>query len=121
MIDIDTSHDSKARIKVIGVGGCGNNAVDRMIEDNIQYIDFISANTDNMALAKSKAPIRIQLGEKLTRGLGAGGKPETGRRAAEESRANHVYGSLGHKHVQQRVKAVAAVVVLLQNDAVFIH
>ena len=86
MIDIDTTHDIKARIKVIGVGGGGNNAVDRMVADGIMNIEFISANTDNMALAKSKAPIRIQLGEKLTRGLGAGGKPEMGRRAAEESR-----------------------------------
>ena len=86
MIDIDTTHDTKARIKVIGVGGGGNNAVDRMVEDKVSNIEFISANTDNMALAKSKAAIRIRLGEKLTRGLGAGGKPETGRRAAEESR-----------------------------------
>jgi cell division protein FtsZ len=78
--------DSKARIKVIGVGGCGNNAVDRMIEDGIEHIDFLSANTDNMALVKSKAPVCIQLGEKLTRGLGAGGVPEIGRRAAEETR-----------------------------------
>jgi len=85
MIDIDTTMSSKARIKVMGVGGGGNNAVDRMIEEGIEYIDFISANTDNMALAKSRAPIRIQLGEKSTRGLGAGGKPEVGRRAAEET------------------------------------
>ena len=86
MIDIDTTHDMKARIKVIGVGGGGNNAVDRMVEDNVENIEFISANTDSMALAKSKASICIQLGEKLTRGLGAGGQPEKGRRAAEESR-----------------------------------
>jgi len=86
MIDIDVMHDMKAKIKVIGVGGGGNNAVDRMVEENISNIEFISANTDNMALAKSKAAVRIQLGEKLTRGLGAGGKPEMGRRAAEETR-----------------------------------
>ena len=86
MIDIDYSHELKARIKVIGVGGGGNNAVDRMIEEGIANIDFLSANTDSKALAKSKASIRIQLGEKLTRGLGAGGKPEMGRRAAEETR-----------------------------------
>ncbi|MDR1536701.1 MAG: cell division protein FtsZ [Clostridiales bacterium] len=86
MIDIDIVQDTKARIKVIGVGGGGNNAVDRMIQDNIQYIDFISVNTDHQALERSKAPVRIQLGEKLTRGLGAGGKPEVGRRAAEETR-----------------------------------
>jgi len=86
LIDIDTTHDTVARIKVIGVGGGGNSAVDRMVEEEVPNIEFISANTDNMALAKSKAAIRIRLGEKLTRGLGAGGKPETGRRAAEESR-----------------------------------
>ncbi|MCL1845923.1 MAG: cell division protein FtsZ [Defluviitaleaceae bacterium] len=86
MIDIDNTAELKARIKVIGVGGGGNNAVDRMVEDGIENIEFIAANTDNKALAKSKASMRIQLGEKLTRGLGAGGKPETGRRAAEESR-----------------------------------
>jgi cell division protein FtsZ len=86
LIDIEVIQNSKARIKVIGVGGGGNNAVDRMIQDNIQYIDFISANTDLQALERSKAPIRIQLGEKLTRGLGAGGRPEIGKRAAEESR-----------------------------------
>ena len=86
MIDIDTIQISKARIKVIGVGGGGNNAVDRMIEDRVEDIEFISVNTDHKALGKSKAPTRIQLGEKLTRGLGAGGVPEIGRRAAEESR-----------------------------------
>ena len=86
MIDIDTVQVSKARIKVIGVGGGGNNAVDRMIEDRVEDIEYISVNTDHKALSKSKAPTRIQLGEKLTRGLGAGGIPEIGRRAAEESR-----------------------------------
>lgn len=86
MIDIDNTQESKARIKVVGVGGGGNNAIDRMVDDGIENIEFISANTDNKALAKSKASIRIQLGEKLTRGLGAGGKPEIGRRAAEETR-----------------------------------
>jgi len=86
LIDIDTIQISKARIKVIGVGGCGNNTVDRMIEDRVEDIEYISANTDHKALGKSKAPTRIQLGEKLTRGLGAGGQPEIGRRAAEESR-----------------------------------
>jgi len=86
LIDIDNMQEMKARIKVVGVGGGGGNAVDRMVEDGIEYIDFISANTDSKALTRSKAPTRIQLGEKLTRGLGAGGKPEQGRRAAEETR-----------------------------------
>jgi len=96
LIDIETTHETKAKIKVIGVGGGGNNAVDRMVEACVSNIEFISANTDNMALARSKASIRIRLGEKLTRGLGAGGKPETGRRAAEESRemvANAIEGA----------------------------
>jgi len=86
LIDIDNTLDLKARIKVIGVGGGGNNAVDRMVEDGVQNIEFISANTDHKALTKSKAAFTIQLGEKSTRGLGAGGKPEIGRRAAEETR-----------------------------------
>jgi len=80
--ELETS--GHAKIKVIGVGGGGNNAVDRMIEDSVQ-VEFISANTDMQALANSKASIKIALGEQLTRGLGAGGKPETGRQAAEES------------------------------------
>lgn len=86
MIDIASSQNGFAKIKVIGVGGGGNNAVDRMIEDNVEGIDFISVNTDHQALATSKAAIRIQLGEKLTRGLGAGGIPEIGCKAAEESK-----------------------------------
>jgi cell division protein FtsZ len=68
------------------VGGGGNNAVDRMIDDNVEHIEFISVNTDHQALERSKAPIRIRLGDKLTKGRGAGGKPEIGRKAAEETR-----------------------------------
>ncbi len=74
-----------ARIKVIGVGGAGQNAVNRMMEGGIQGVEFISANTDAQALTLSRAPVRIRLGDKLTRGLGAGGDPEVGRKAAEES------------------------------------
>ncbi len=73
-----------ARIKVIGVGGGGSNAVNRMIEEGIQGVEFIAVNTDAQALNLSKAPIRVRLGDKLTRGLGAGGDPEIGRKAAEE-------------------------------------
>ena len=76
----------RAQIAVIGVGGGGNNAVDRMIEDRIEGISFIAANTDAQVLERSKADTRIQLGEKLTQGLGAGGRPEVGAKAAEESR-----------------------------------
>ena len=77
--------ESFARIKVIGVGGAGQNAVNRMMEEGIQGVEFISCNTDAQALTLSRAPIRVRLGDKLTRGLGAGGDPEVGRKAAEES------------------------------------
>lgn len=76
-----------ARIKVIGVGGGGNNAINSMInEDNIKGVDFIAVNTDSQALLNSLAPIKIQIGEKLTKGLGAGGNPQTGQEAAAESK-----------------------------------
>lgn len=79
--------DGTATIKVIGVGGAGNNAVNRMIEAEIKGVEFIAVNTDRQALQKSKAPTKIQIGEKITRGLGAGANPDIGAQAAEESRA----------------------------------
>jgi cell division protein FtsZ len=75
-----------AKIKVVGVGGGGQNAVNRMIEEGIQGVEFISVNTDAQALMLSNAPQRLRIGEKLTKGLGSGGNPEIGQRAAEESR-----------------------------------
>ena len=75
-----------AHIKVIGVGGGGSNAVNRMIESGLKGVDFIAINTDAQALHLSKAENKIQIGEKLTRGLGAGANPEIGLKAAEESR-----------------------------------
>ncbi len=86
MLDFDTSLDQMAVIKVIGVGGGGNNAVNRMIEHGVQGVDFIAVNTDAQALKDSKADNRLQMGIKLTRGLGAGANPEVGKKAAEESR-----------------------------------
>lgn len=77
--------ESGARIIVIGVGGAGNNAVNRMVEDTTGGVEFIGVNTDKQALAMSKAPTVIQIGEKITKGLGAGAKPEIGQQAAEES------------------------------------
>ena len=82
-----------ARIKVIGVGGGGQNAVNRMIEEGIEGVEFIATNTDAQALGLSRAPTRVRLGDKLTRGLGAGGDPEIGRKAAEES-ADELYNVL---------------------------
>jgi len=75
-----------ALIKVVGVGGAGNNAVDRMIEDNMDGVEFVAINTDVQDLAKSKAPTKIQIGEKLTRGLGAGGNPDIGEKSVEETK-----------------------------------
>jgi len=77
--------ESFARIKVIGVGGGGCNAVNRMIEEGLGGIEFVAVNTDAQALLLSKASIRVRIGDKSTRGLGAGGNPESGRKAAEES------------------------------------
>src|SRR5512140_3301306 len=82
-----------ARIKVIGVGGAGQNAVNRMMDEGIQGVEFIAVNTDAQALMLSRAPIRVRLGDKLTRGLGAGGDPEIGRKAAEES-SDELYSAL---------------------------
>ena len=85
-----------AAIKVIGVGGAGTNAVNRMVDSGLRGVDFIAINTDKQALAMSKAPIQIQIGDKLTKGLGAGANPEVGQKAAEESReeiANTIKGS----------------------------
>ena len=75
-----------ATIKVVGCGGGGNNAVNRMVDAGLRGVEFISVNTDRQALSQTNAQVKIQIGEKLTKGLGAGAIPEVGRRAAEESR-----------------------------------
>ena len=85
MLTFEAPVDTPAKIKVVGVGGAGCNAVNRMIDSNLQGIEFISVNTDQQALRKSKAETKIQIGEKLTKGLGAGGNPEVGQKSAEES------------------------------------
>ena len=88
MLEIMTNEaDSAAKIIVVGVGGAGNNAVNRMIDENISGVEFIGINTDSQALQLCKAPTAIQIGEKLTHGQGAGSDPEVGRKSAEESRA----------------------------------
>ena len=75
------------KIKVVGVGGAGNNVVNRMIESGVEGVDFVVVNTDRQDLNKSKCPTKIQIGEKLTSGMGAGSKPEVGKKSAEESRS----------------------------------
>src|SRR5690606_136382 len=86
MLEFDMDFQSLAQIKVIGVGGGGSNAVNRMIECGVKGVEFITVNTDAQALNLSKAEHKIQIGEKRPRGLGAGAKPESGKKAPEESR-----------------------------------
>lgn len=86
MLNFDVELEECAQIKVIGVGGGGNNAVNRMVEAQLKGVEFISVNTDKQALYTSKAEYKVQIGEKLTRGLGAGANPDVGKRAAEESK-----------------------------------
>ncbi len=91
MVDYDENNDKMldgtATIKVIGVGGAGNNAVNRMVESGIRGVEFIAVNTDRQALQESKAGTKIQIGEKITRGLGAGANPDIGAQSAEESKS----------------------------------
>ena len=82
-----TPPDNVVKIKVIGVGGGGNNVVNRMVLSGVDGVDFVAVNTDKQALNKSSAGYKIQIGEKLTHGQGAGANPEVGRKSAEESRS----------------------------------
>lgn len=86
MLEFEQGFNHMATLKVIGVGGGGNNAVNRMIDDGMSNVEFIAINTDGQALNLSKAESKIQIGDKLTRGLGAGANPDIGKKAAEESR-----------------------------------
>ena len=86
MLEIKSNDaETAAKIIVVGVGGAGNNAVNRMIEENIGGVGFIGVNTDKQALQLCKAPKLLQIGEKLTKGLGAGAKPEIGERSEEHT------------------------------------
>lgn len=87
VIEIESKEEkTPAKILVIGVGGAGNNAVNRMIDENVEGVELVAVNTDKQALALNKATTKIQIGEKLTKGLGAGAKPEIGAQAVEENR-----------------------------------
>ncbi len=86
MFEIMESQSQDAVIKVIGIGGCGGNAVDHMIEQGVHGVEFIAINTDAQALRRSKAPVQLQIGVNITKGLGAGAKPSVGQAAAEEDR-----------------------------------
>ena len=95
---LDTGAESVVNIKVIGVGGGGSNVVNRMVESGVKGVDFIAVNTDKQALAMSSANQKIQIGEKLTEGQGAGSNPEVGRKSAEESRDADLQGPGGHRY-----------------------
>jgi cell division protein FtsZ len=86
MLEFEYDQDCFAKLKVIGVGGAGGNAIDRMIDSSLRGVEFITANTDAQALARSSAPHTIQVGARMTKGLGSGGNPEVGRKAVEEDR-----------------------------------
>ena len=86
-IELVTAPDNIVKIKVIGVGGCGNNVVNRMVNSGVTGVDFVAINTDKQVLNESVAAYKIQIGEKLTHGQGAGADPEVGRKSAEESRS----------------------------------
>src|SRR4030066_163067 len=100
------SVESFANIKVVGVGGGGCNAIDRMIDEGLQGVDFIAVNTDAQALMLSRAPTRVRIGDKLTRGLGSGGNPETGSKAAEESAEGGI----------SKLKEHADTLIVIPND-----
>jgi cell division protein FtsZ len=86
IFEFEESATQNARMKVVGVGGGGGNAVNRMIDEHLEGVEFISINTDAQALLTSKSDVKVQIGKKLTRGLGAGARPEIGRQAIEENR-----------------------------------
>ncbi|MBX3133240.1 MAG: cell division protein FtsZ [Gemmatimonadaceae bacterium] len=86
LFEFEEPNAQHAKMKVVGVGGGGGNAVNRMIEEQLEGVEFISVNTDAQALLNSKSDVKIQIGKKLTRGLGAGARPEIGRQAIEENR-----------------------------------
>ena len=85
IFEFEESPIRNARMKVVGVGGAGGNAVNRMIDEELEGVEFISMNTDGQALKSSRAQVSLQIGKKLTRGLGAGARPEVGRQALAES------------------------------------
>src|SRR3989338_10940089 len=86
VFELEETVSQTARMKVTGVGGGGGNAVNRMVDEHLVGVEFISVNTDAQALLHNKADVKVQIGKKLTRGLGAGARPEIGRQAIEENR-----------------------------------
>src|SRR5689334_24483319 len=95
IFELEETVTQNARMKVVGVGGGGGNALNRMVDEGLQGVEFISVNTDSQALLNNKADVKVQIGKKLTRGLGAGARPEIGRQAIEENRDEVLHGLQG--------------------------
>src|SRR2546425_702353 len=95
IFELEETVSQNARMKVVGVGGGGGNALNRMVDEGLQGVEFISVNTDAQALLNNKADVKVQIGKKLTRGLGAGARPEIGRQAIEENRDEVLHGLQG--------------------------
>ena len=118
MIEFQNDEQSSfASIKVVGCGGGGNNAVNRMVEAGLRGVEFIAVNTDRQALGMSTAQTRIQIGEKMTKGLGAGAVPEVGRRAAEERVLGEI-GSLKGLKRKHPEKVICICGCMAQEEAV---
>src|SRR5207245_9647694 len=86
IFELEETVSQNARMKVVGVGGGGGNALNRMVDEGLPAVEFISVNTDAQALLNNKADVKVQIGKRLTRGLGAGARPESGRQAIEQNR-----------------------------------
>src|SRR5437899_10276026 len=87
IFELEETVTQNARMKVVGIGGGGGNALNRMVDEGLNGVEFVSVNTDAEALMNNKADVKVQIGKKLTRGLGAGARPEIGRQAIAENRA----------------------------------
>jgi len=114
VFEMDDNFEELAKIIVVGVGGGGGNAVNNMIDSGLQGVEFVAINTDAQALLQSKAALRIQIGEKRTRGLGAGARPEIGEAAATESREKIVEGAVSM--VQDALNQLEAADVVVLDD-----
>ena len=102
IFELEESVTQNARMKVVGIGGGGGNAVNRMIAEHLSGVEFISVNTDAQALLNNKADVKVQIGKKLTRGLGAGARPEIGRQAVDENK-DDVHRVLSGRSEERRV------------------
>jgi len=113
IFELEETVTQSAKMKVIGVGGGGGNAVNRMIEERLLGVEFISVNTDAQALTASRSDLKVQIGKKLTRGLGAGANPEKGREAALESAKSPEVLALAQSIVNAQTSEIAAMQDLL--------